>query len=243
MNMQSIRAQSTATRETIQRQQALAAEQAREEKLQRIVEAIATKAMKMAESGKITFEWMKNESSKLAEDVRDFIREGEGQPLFDYVEEGCAVFFGLTGAEAVATRDFGTYVLSLEKNIEGAHFPRTLKINVRANIRFAKMLARRLGVEAVSLFSVNELLKAEKDGKLPVDFVPVESIPEDAEVVELAKTTTLIGKVTEVEVVVVAANIDGKILVTRTDWYEGCGKVPENAGFVFDLRHVYKPRA
>ncbi len=243
MDMQSILAKTQETRDAIIQLKEQEAEKAREEKLQRIVEAIANKAMKMAESGKITFEWMKNEASQLAEDVKTFIQEGEGQPLFDYVENGCAVFFGPTGREAIAERNFGTYKLSLEKNIEGAHFPRTLKINVRANINLARTLERRLGLkedERVSIFSVNELMKAERDGKLPIEFVPADTISKDAEGVELAKTTTIIGSATEFPVDVWAIVDNGKVLAFRTDWYEGCGQLPK--GFVFDLRYVPKPR-
>ena len=243
MNMQSIRVKSTETKATIENQKVIEAERARQEKLQRIVDAISTKAMNMAEAGTICPEWMKKEARQLGADIRLFIHEGEGQSLMDFIEDGCAVFFGPTSSEAIATKDFGTYILSLEKNLEGARFPKTLKINLRAHSKLAKLLSKRLGVESVSVFAVNEILKAEEDGKLSVDFVTVESIPDDTEVVELAKTTTLIGKATEVEVVIVAANVNGKIFVTRTDWYDGCGKVPEDSGFIFDLRHIYRPRA
>ena len=71
-----------------------------------------------------------------------------------------------------------------------------------------------------------------------IDYAATDEIPKDTEVIELAKTTTIIGEKTEIEVDIVAAVIDQKVLITRTDWFEDCGKVPENAGFVFDLRLV-----
>ena len=209
-----------------------------QKRLEGIMNAVANKAMKIAEDGKIAPEWMKNEAAQLEQDIITFIREGEGQPLFEYIEKGCAVFFGPTGNEALAVRDFGTYKLSLEKNIEGAKYPKTLKIHVRANGRLANLLSKRLGVESVSYFGVNEILKAEVDGKLSIDYAATDEIPKDTEVIELAKTTTIIGEKTEIEVDIVAAVIDQKVLITRTDWFEDCGKVPKNAGFVFDLRLV-----
>ena len=123
------------------------AEVARQEKLNRIIEAVSEKAMKMAESGKVTFGWMANEATRLKDDVKRFLEETPTE----FIEDGCAIYFGPTGGDAVATKDFGTYVLSLEKNIEGAHFPRTLKINVRAHTKLAKMLTKRLGIASVSI--------------------------------------------------------------------------------------------
>ena len=230
MNVQSIIARSLENKETMKRD----AEKAREEKIQRIIEAVSEKAMKMAQNSKITYEWMNAEAVQLKEDVKLFLADGE-----EFIEEGCSVFFGPTGVNAVAYRDFGTYVLSLEKSIEGSYFPRTLKVFVRAHTKLAKMLSRRLNVESISLFGVNELLKAEKDGKLPIDFVAPEDLPSvDTEVIELGKTTMIIGRETVIDVDVGAVVHEGKVLCFRTDWYSG----KESAGFVFDLRHVYQPR-
>lgn len=245
MNMQSVIKKSQETKNTIasiQERQALEAEQARKEKSERVMEAIAGKARRMVETGTFCPEWMKKEAAQLEGDIITFIREGEGQSLIDYMSDGCGVFFGKNGSEALSQRDFGTYVLSLENAISGSHYPKVVKINVRAHNKLAKLIESRMRLETVSIFGVNKLLEAEKFGKLPIEFVAVEQIPEDAEAIELAQTKTIIGKETEIDVDVAAAIVDDKVFITRSDWFDGCGKVPEDSAFVFDLRQVRRPR-
>lgn len=210
---------------------------AREEKLNRIINAVASKAMNIALSENFQPKWMKKEAAQLEADVRTFINEGEGQPLVEYVENGCGIFFGANGKDYLAIRDFGTYRISLEKGLETARFPKVIKINVRANTKLAKVLKSRLGIEEISMFGIDEILMAEKFGKVNLRFVPVDEIPDEAEMIELATTSTVIGKETQIDVAVVAAIYKNEVLVTRSDWYgESC--LPAEKTIVFNMRHV-----
>ena len=242
MNMQSIIKMSQNTKTTIasiQEQEALEAEKEKQERLERKIEAIAYKAKRLVEANdSVAPAWMKKEAAQLEADIITFFKNGEGQPLTDFLDEGCGVFFGKNGMEAIAVKNFGTYVLSLENARTGSRYPKVLVINVRAQFKLASLLKGKLGIENVSLFGVNQMLEEEKFGKLPVEFVPVEKIPEENEIIPLGKTTEIIGKDTPVEVHIVAAVVNDKALVTRTDWYDGCGQVPEKENFVFSLRYV-----
>ncbi len=239
MDMQSIIERSKELKETITKVTEQEAQKARQEKLDRIVEAVAEKAMKMAESGKITFEWMANEATKLKEDVKVFLND---EKLYDYIQNGCAVFFGRVGFDAIAKKDCGAYILSLEHNIEGARFPRVLKIDVRAHTSFANFLSRVLNVNCVSIFSLNELLKGERDGKLPVRFVPAK-VKKDEEALKkidfslLAQTTITICDCVEMEgISIYGAIVNGELLITRDDWFDEASV--KNDDFVFDVRRV-----
>ena len=65
----------------------------------------------------------------------------------------------------------------------------------------------------------------------------------DSEPVVLGTTEDVIGT-TPIDIEIVGLNLlsKGEVLVSRTDWYEGCLKIPEPNVVHFNMYHVPKPR-
>lgn len=235
MNMQEILAKTEEAQAIAEEQVKIDVQKAYEEKTSKIVDAISARAAFLIESEKFTPKWMKKESAQLDSDIHTFIREGN---FYNLIDKGCGVFFGKNNNQgALAIRDFGTYVLSIENpTMDNARFPKVLIINVMAPFRLKKCLEPRLGINPILYEGINEVLFFERFGKMSFTFVSKYQIPKDAEVAVLGETMKMIGN-KELKVTAVAYPVSGnKILVTRTDW--GNEKyVPKNLDFEFRLRY------
>ena len=220
-----------------------AADQEKAEKAEKAVEAIANKA-----TTRLTG-WLEAKEDMFRKDIRIFFHEGKDadeKPLTEYALDGCGVYFGRLDADAIYQRDFGPYILGLERSIVGSHFPYVLKVNVRATYKLSKLIAGKLGIDKVSHELVDELLKFEFDCKLTLNFVSAEEFVAlknlQFEPTQIGEEEVIIGKCTPFTVQAYVAVVDGQLYFSRTDWYEGHSEIPEKP-FIFDLRFVPKPKA
>ena len=210
------------------------------DKIRRTIDAIADKAI-----ARVTG-WLANEPEMIKRDIRSFFLEGtDDKGLVEYLADGCGLYFGRVEYDALASKDFGPYVMALEASNPGSHFPYVLKINVRSGIKLNKVISKYLGVEHISRDVVEELLKFEKMCKLPLNFVSAEAFSQftkfNFEPFEVAKTEAVIGKETVIPVTCYVAVIENKVYLTRDDWYEGHVEIPTEP-ILFDMRYVHTPR-
>ena len=221
----------------------MAAKKEMAEKAEKAVDAIANKA-----TTRLTG-WLESKAEMLRKDIRTFFCEEtdeSGKYLKEYAVDGCGVYFGRPDIKTIATRDFGPYVLGLEKSLQGSYFPYVLKINVRATYKLSKLIAGKLGLEKVSHELVDELLKFEFDCKLTLNFVSAEEFVTlknlQFEPTKIGEEDVVIGKCTPWKVSAYVAVTGGELYFSRTDWYAGRPEIPDKP-FIFDLRFVPKPKA
>lgn len=217
------------------------------EKANRILSAIAEKA-----TGRV-IGWLSKPDMKegLKDDIYNFFCEGvddAGKPLEEYMLQGVGVYFGKIGYEPIARKDFGPYVLGLEESATGSHYPYTLKIQNRANIRLAKILCKNLSVEQINPEVIERILNTEEESKVTLLFTDAETFAKEvksedgeANILNIGTDEEVIGT-TALDVAVLAYPATKRILLTRDDWYMGCSKIPENPEFIFDMRYVYTPQ-
>ena len=190
--------------------------------------------------------WIQNEEAIVSQDITDFLQNGEsadGTKIRSYLETGrVSVFYGNYNPDkSLARKSYGGYLLSFERGDEG-NCPFLLVMTVLANGKLSKLLSKRLGVEYISRHAAESLLNQEKSMKLELNFVDIEAFAKKVgkgEPIELAKTETVIGKCTPIEVKVVGFAKNGKAWFSRTDWYAG---FEENARpvEVFDLHKIFE---
>ena len=220
----------------------------RDERIKKRIDSITWTAKLVAQSH--APEWIQKEEAMVTADIKDFLmnkKDSQGKLLKTYLEDGSkvTVFYGPYNPDACLVREsYGAYLLSFERSLEEGKAPYVLKITSLANGKLSKKLCSFLMVEHLARPAVEAILNQEKGMKLQLNFVCIETFGKKVGKntrLELAKTEIVIGECTRFPVDVVGYAKDGKVWLSRTDWYEGSKDIPEQNTFDFNLRYVVTP--